>query len=301
MIIQPFFYFNFRLLMTTFPVLKSSVNFKYFYIMVSKYKVLIVDDDSNNASLLGRFLIKNFFDVMLPATGFEMAKDLIVNNMPHIVLVKKGIGGGESETIKIIAYISEQFHLPMILTTQDEQQILNFKLSDNCVFIPHPAILSHYYDHILVAIDNLLNPGITHQNFSHIIEVKVILVPILKNGEPKLLKKENAHYCNRNIDTYKIPLVRANNLGNRNTCLLWEQNNNEYCLQESTSLLKLAKRHKDAGLIRISKFEMVMVDMILTYDLHHTINVDNHIVEIGKGFKKILDPLLLSIPRLNLN
>ena len=154
--------------------------------MIQKYKVLIVDDDSSNASLLGRFLTKNYFDVMLPATGFEMAKDLIANNMPHIVLVKKGIGGGESETIKIMAYIAERFNLPMVLTTQDEQQILNFKLPVNCVFIPHPTILSHYYNHILVAIDNLLNPGIIHQNFSHFIEVKVILVPILKNGEPKL-------------------------------------------------------------------------------------------------------------------
>jgi len=283
----------------TFPFLKARVFFRFPYIMDKKYKVLIVDDNQELARSIGIYLMQQGYELGLSANNYESVKAILAYSFPDLVLIERFINGNETESIKIAAFIDLNYHLPIVFFTQNEILQCHLLPSSNHLFIPHPAINSHYLAHVMVGIDNLLCPDIIHKSISHFIELNVAIVPLLKNGEPKSLKKEDVHYIKREVNLFKIPLMRANNLGSRNTCLLWEENNHDFCLLESTSLLKLALRHENAHLMRISKSEMIMVDMILSFVLHHTINVDNNIVEIGKSYKKIVDAYLLSIPRLN--
>ena len=267
--------------------------------MNKKYKVLIVDDDCNNATLLGRFLTINCFDVKLTANIFAMAKDLIVSNMPHIVLLEKGMGGSADERNKIADYLIQHYHLPVILITHDEQPIFNLTPSLNCIYVPFPKITSHYFDHILVAIDNMLNPEVIKQFVSRILELKVKIILLNKSGEPVYKKNDKIEFCKIEVDLNNIDSMRSNNLCCKNSSILWIHNNNEYCLQENTSLTKLSLRHKDFKMIRISKQELVNEDMIDTFVLHRTVKIGNRILDIGKGYKKSIDAILLSIPRLN--
>ena len=284
---------------TTFPFLKARVFFRFPYKMNKKFKVLIVDDNQEFARSIGIFLMQQGYEIGLSANCYESVKAILANSFPDLVLIERHMNGNEIESNRIAAFIDTNYQLPIVFITQKEILQSHFLPSSNHLFIHHPAIDSHYLAHVMVGMDNLLCPSIIHKSISHFMELNVAQIPLLKNGEPKSLKKEDVHYIKREVNLFKIPLMRANNLGSRNTCLLWEENNHDFCFLESTSLLKLAIRHKNVPIIRISKSEMVMVDMILSYELHHTINVDNNIVGIGKSYKKIVDAFLLSIPRLN--
>jgi len=151
----------------------------------------------------------------------------------------------------------------------------------------------------MVAIDNILKPAIVRQNSNQLIVAKMRKVPLVKNGEPKFIIRNKVKYTEMKIEINNISFIRANNAGDRNTCFLWLNNNTEYCLQACISLIKLGKQHIDANLLRISKFEMVRIDRIESYVLHHTVMVDGRILIMGRKFMKKIDALLLSIPRLN--
>jgi len=269
--------------------------------MIQKHKVLIIDNDSNSASLLGRFLTGNSLDVMMTANDFEMAKELLANNKPHIVLLGKGMGGSADERNKITDFINGHLHLPVIIITHDEHPILNFMPSLNCIYVPFPKIISHYYSHLLVTIDNMLNSGIMKHIAGCIIEVKVKKVLLNKNGEPLYKKQDKSDYCKMDIDLHNVDSMRANNCSCKNSSLLWLHDNPEYCLQENKSLIKLGIRHISDNMVRISRQEMVKEDMIDSFVLHRTIKIGNRILDIGNRYKKAIDALLLSIPRLNLN
>jgi|GEM_PF-3393507 len=267
--------------------------------MDKKYNVLIVHDNQRLATSIGIFLLQQGFEVGLSANSYESVVAILGCNLPHLVLIERYMNGNETEANKIVTFIDINFSLPILFITQHEEIISPFIPTFKHLFVPHPAMNSHYLAHILVGMDNLLTPDIICKSTSHFIELNVALIPLLKNGEPKLLRNGNVHYNKREVNLFTIPLMRANNLANRNTCFLWEQNNHDFCLMEITSLLKLAKRHKDAKVIRLSKFEMVMLDKIVSYKLHQTVTLDDHKVNIGKGYKKSVDAILLSIPRLN--
>ena len=267
--------------------------------MDKKCKVLIVDDNQEFARSFGIFLMQQGYEIGLSANSYESVEVILANSSPDLVLIERFINGNEIETNRIAAFIDKKYQLPIVFISQNKNIQSCFLPSINHLYIPHPAIDSHYLAHVIVGMDNLLHPGIILKNIRQIIELNVAIVPLLTNGEPKFLTKKDIHYSFREINLLEIPLVRSNNNGSRNTCLFWEQNNHDFCLQENISMLNLAKRHKDAHFIRVSKFEMVMLSKIQSYELHHTVTVDNHKVDIGKGYKKIIDAILLSIPRLN--
>ncbi len=104
-----------------------------------------------------------------------------------------------------------------------------------------------------------------------------------------------------NIDSSKIALAQANNTDNRNTSILWLQNNHEFCLQEYISLRKLTLRHTTIPLLRISNKTIINTLMIESFQLHHSIKIDGHELIIGRYFKKEVDQFLLSLPNLNCN
>lgn len=101
------------------------------------------------------------------------------------------------------------------------------------------------------------------------------------------------------IDSFEIAYTQTNTFGARNTCLIWMKVNHESCSQENISLITLAKRHSAITLYKISKGIMVNQDMIEPYKLHQYLIIDGHTLVFGRGYKKLVDMLLLSMPGLN--
>ncbi len=99
--------------------------------MSPKIKVLIIDDNGIKASSLGMFLLLNGFDLGFPACSFELAVEILANEIPDIVLMEINIQGNEMECKKIANFIDAFYHLPVIFMSNNEEQLSKFKPSYN--------------------------------------------------------------------------------------------------------------------------------------------------------------------------
>ena len=265
--------------------------------MDKKHKVLIVSNNPDKTNSLGLFLIKEGFEVVFPFHDFESLVAILSCTLPDIIIIEMYLLTDIKEGIKIVEFIDRIYSLPILFIGNTDDAIPGFNLIKNHQMLDYSNNNLHYASHVLVAIDNMLEPAILP--VTQLIEVNVFKIPILKNGEPKYTNNNKEHHCEMSIDSFDIAFTQANNLGARNTSFIWMKGNHEYCLQENISLIKLFKRHSAITLCKISKGIMVNQDMIESYKLHQYLIIDGHTLAFGRGYKKLVDMLLLSLPGLN--
>lgn len=150
--------------------------------MGNKSKGLIVSNNPNKTNSLGQFLLKEGFEVGFPFQNFESLVAILSYTLPDIIVIEMYLLIDIDEGIKIVEFIDVNYSLPIIFIGNLSDVIPNFNYTKNHQLLEYSNYNSHYMFHVLVAIDNMLQPSILP--VSQLIDVNITKGPILKNGEP---------------------------------------------------------------------------------------------------------------------
>jgi len=109
-----------------------------------KYKILIVEDDSTTARLLGKSLTRFGYDVVATVDNGDDAIERAITELPDLILMdvtlKDGLDG-----ISTAELISINLDIPVIFLTahQDDDTFFRSKISNAYAFLEKPVNLSH--------------------------------------------------------------------------------------------------------------------------------------------------------------
>jgi two-component system nitrogen regulation response regulator NtrX len=107
-----------------------------------KKKILLVDDEEDILTLIGKKISKWDYDVMEAANGKE-ALDVLISKHPDIVILDYMMPGMDGiETLKEIRKISKNIPVIMFTAFPDKKSMDEVKALGVCAYIPKLSVLS---------------------------------------------------------------------------------------------------------------------------------------------------------------
>ncbi len=260
--------------------------------MVDKIKILIIDDDVDEALLLAAVLNLNNYSPYISPTIFRDAIKAIEHHLPDIIILSMNHAREDIVGLKIATHIHQIYYIPVLLQVafhykEDLQQYID-TLPYSCILKPKDNNFDQLLNTLKFSEPHIVGRLCKYKSF----QWKVTRLEIDSNGEP-ISKKGMIHYYeNKSINLCDILYFRSGNAHIKNSTLirLKGDKNNYYATKETIAYFLTILPSKLFEQIHDSN--IVSIDKITGYHLLSEFYIDGIAIPIGVSYIKVAKSII---------
>ena len=255
--------------------------------MYTKTKVLIIDDNLLEATMLVLELRENGYDVCMFAQNAPNAKTLIDEYLPHIILIEELFGNNQQIVIDILQYNSNKNNVPVITLTgkcfvesviTSKEDMVSKKSKD-------------YYFRVMATIDSLLKQFNGHSVACIKKPLHLLEMNIQENGRPRKENHFNNDFKDYNFQEKSIAYIEATTNFSPNSSTIWLYGDKKVCYLDKHSMKERLISLENSFMFIHSSY-IVNILLIDSYCLHRHVVIDGKNIPIGRTFWEEVDLML---------
>ena len=263
--------------------------------MPGKIKILIIDDDADEALLLALALTLNNYSPYITPAIFTDAIRAIERHLPDIIILSMKRADEDIIGLKIAAYIHKAYYIPVLLQVEfhykeDLQQYID-TLPYSCILKPKGNNFDQILNTLQFSVPHIVGKLCKYKAF----QWRVTTLEINSNGEPVSKKGMIHYYENKSINLCDILYFRSGNSHIKNSTLirLKSDKNNYYATKETITYFLTILPSKLFAQIHDSN--IVCIDKITGYHLLSEFYIDGITIPIGKSYIAVAKEIIANI------
>jgi len=253
--------------------------------MPGKIKILIIDDDADEALLLAKFLTLNNLKTFIVPTIYNVVQHAIEQHLPDFIILSMSHADEDIIGLKIARYIHDKYEISVML-------LIEFHEKENLQQYINTLPYSCYYK----SMDNneqILNS--IHFSAPHIVpklckykskSFRVTSLEIDEKGEPISYVGMLHDFEDKEIQFCDILYFKAGNDHIKNMVLIRLKSDKEQYYAFRGSLAKCLLWLNHQYFTQINGSYIVNTEKITAWNLPNSVTVDDIVVAYSRNYKK---------------
>ena len=253
--------------------------------MKQEIKVLIIDDDLQEAELLSKYLVENGFTVYTTVTNLKEAVSAIEHWLPDTIILSMSSAGDDIVGFEIARHIHENYYIPVLLSVEYHEREDLQKYIDILPYSCHFKTKDNYFEQILNDL-KFSGPHIVGRLCKYRAKViNVTRMDIDEKDEPVSKVDHEYSFEDKEIKLCDILYIKAGNAFIKNSVLIRLQSDKSHYYAYKGTLVECLQWLNNHLFTHINGSYIVNNEKITAWNLYRNVIVDDIVVSIGRYFR----------------
>ena len=260
--------------------------------MKETIKVLIIDDDVNEALLLAKFLTLNNVKTFITTTNYQDALKAIQHHFPDAIIISMCRADEDVVGLTIATFIRDTYLIPLLLLVEyHEEEVLDKYIA----ILPYSCLVksnNNNHEQVLnslhFAIPILLPDSCKYKAFHW----KVTQLAIDEKGEPVSKKGMKNYYEIKNISLSDILYFKAGNSHVRNSTLIRLKSDSKYYYAIKETIGYCLTILPPQLFIQVHDGYIISIDKITGHNAWVELIIEDHKIPIGISYVSVVKEII---------